>query len=77
MIVSGHLMLCNLCRLLHNAFHYCSALEALINFAYSGRVVLDNNNVQSVMVGASFLHLNQVMDACADFIKRRQVQTYE
>ncbi|XP_021920986.1 kelch-like protein 18 isoform X2 [Zootermopsis nevadensis] len=48
-----------------------AALEALINFAYSGRVLLDNDNVQSVMVGASFLQLNQVKDACADFLKRR------
>ncbi|KAJ4448640.1 hypothetical protein ANN_00030 [Periplaneta americana] len=47
------------------------ALEALINFAYSGRVILDNNNVQSVMVGASFLQLHKVRDACADFLKRR------
>ncbi|KAJ9573753.1 hypothetical protein L9F63_008877 [Diploptera punctata] len=47
------------------------ALEVLINFAYSGRVTLDTNNVQSVMVGASFLQLHKVRDACADFIKRR------
>ena len=52
---------------------YCSALEALINFAYSGRVVLDTDNVQAVMVGASFLQLNQVKDACANFLKQRQV----
>ncbi|XP_049788546.1 kelch-like protein 18 isoform X2 [Schistocerca nitens] len=48
-----------------------SALEALVNFAYSGRVVIDSNNVQSLMVGASFLALHKVRDACADFLKRR------
>jgi kelch-like protein 18 len=56
----------------HYCVFYCSALEALINFAYSGRVILDNDNVQSIMVGASFLQLNQVKDACAHFLKRRQ-----
>ncbi|PNF20208.1 Kelch-like protein 18 [Cryptotermes secundus] len=48
-----------------------AALEALINFAYSGQVILDNDNVQTIMVGASFLQLNQVKDACANFLKRR------
>jgi kelch-like protein 18 len=60
-------------ELLHYCVFYCSALEALVNFAYSGRVILDNDNVQSLMVGASFLQLNQVKDACAHFLKRRQV----
>jgi kelch-like protein 18 len=44
------------------------ALEALINFAYSGRVILDKNNVQSIMIGASFLQLNKVRDACANYL---------
>ncbi|XP_066996449.1 kelch-like protein 18 isoform X2 [Anabrus simplex] len=48
-----------------------SALESLINFAYSGRVIIENNNVQSLMVGASYLQLMKVRDACADFLKRR------
>ncbi|XP_043268337.1 kelch-like protein 18 isoform X2 [Venturia canescens] len=46
-------------------------LEALINFAYSGKVTLNNDNVQSMMVGASFLQLHKVRDACADFLKKR------
>ncbi|XP_074096032.1 kelch-like protein 18 [Cotesia typhae] len=45
------------------------ALEALINYAYSGRIVLNKTNVQSIMVGASFLQLQSVRDACADFLK--------
>lgn len=52
-------------------FKYFSALEALINFAYSGRVVLDKNNVQNIMIGASFLQLHKVRDACADFLFKR------
>lgn len=47
------------------------ALEALINFAYSGRVILDKNNVQNIMIGASFLQLNKVRDACASYLLQR------
>nr|CAD7263904.1 unnamed protein product [Timema shepardi] len=47
------------------------ALEALINFAYSGRVIIDSDNVQSLMVGASFLQLHKVRDACAEFLNKR------
>lgn len=48
-----------------------SALEALINFVYSGRLHLDRNNVQSIMMGASFLQLINVKDACATFLLKR------
>lgn len=52
-------------------FVYFRALESLINFAYSGAVKIDNQNVQMLMVGASFLQLNKVRDACADFLISR------
>lgn len=52
-------------------FQFFRALENLINFAYSGTVKIDNQNVQSLMVGASFLQLNKVRDACADFLISR------
>ncbi|XP_069998111.1 kelch-like protein 18 [Penaeus vannamei] len=48
-----------------------SALESLINFAYSGKVKIDGANVQSLLVGASFLQLSKVREACADFLKLR------
>lgn len=47
-----------------------SALEALVNFAYNGSVEIDSNNVQSLLVGASFLHLQSVKEACCDFLKK-------
>lgn len=50
---------------------YFSALEALVNFAYNGSVEIDSNNVQSLLVGASFLHLQSVKEACCDFLKKR------
>ncbi|XP_044758542.1 kelch-like protein 18 [Coccinella septempunctata] len=48
-----------------------TALEALINFAYSGKVTLDPSNVQSIMIGASFLQLSKVRDACANYLLQR------
>ncbi|KAL7645652.1 UNVERIFIED_CONTAM: hypothetical protein RMT77_004038 [Armadillidium vulgare] len=48
-----------------------SALEALINFAYSGKIKIDSENVQSLLVGSSFLQLTEVREACGDFLKRR------
>ena len=47
------------------------ALEALINFAYSAKVTLDKDNVESIMMGASYLLLKEVMDACADYLVQR------
>ncbi|XP_043466552.1 kelch-like protein 18 [Leptopilina heterotoma] len=47
------------------------ALEALINFAYSGRITLTNENVQSIMIGASFFALHKVKDVCAEFLQTR------
>lgn len=42
-----------------------------MNFAYSGKVAINTNNVQSLMVGAAFLQLPRVRNACADFLKKR------
>ena len=48
-----------------------SAMESLINFAYSGKVTISTSNVQNLMLGASFLQLTKVRDACADFLQNR------
>ena len=48
-----------------------SSTEALINFAYSGKVTISSSNVQSLMMGASFLQLSIVRDACANFLMSR------
>jgi len=48
-----------------------SAMESLVNFAYTGRVTVSTSNVQNLMVGASFLQLTKVRDACADFLQHR------
>ena len=46
-----------------------SALESLVNFAYTGRVSISTTNVQNLMLGASFLQLSKVRDACAEFLQ--------
>ncbi|GFO08395.1 histone-lysine N-methyltransferase SETMAR [Plakobranchus ocellatus] len=48
-----------------------SALEALINYAYTGRVVIDMSNVQSLLIVASFLNMQVVKDACSTYLKNR------
>ncbi|XP_042202816.1 kelch-like protein 18 [Callorhinchus milii] len=48
-----------------------SALEALINFAYNGRLAIDQGNVQALLIGASFLQLQNVKDACCTFLRER------
>lgn len=47
------------------------ALENLINFAYSGTIRINTSNCQSIMIGASFLQLTKVRDACAQFLKKK------
>lgn len=48
-----------------------SAMESLIQFAYSGKITIHPGNVNNLMIGAAYLQLNQVRDACADFYKQR------
>lgn len=48
-----------------------SALEALINFAYNGHIAIDQQNVQALLIGASFLQLQNVKDACCSFLQER------
>lgn len=47
------------------------ALEHLINYAYSGSIKINSLNCQSIMIGASFLQLNRVRDACAKYLTDR------
>lgn len=45
-------------------------MEQLINFAYNGRVKITNHNVQSLLVGASFLQMQNICDGCCRFLQR-------
>eukprot|EP00061_Rhincodon_typus_P016049 g44056.t1 len=53
-----------------------SALEALINFAYNGRLAIDQQNVQSLLIGASFLQLQNVKDVCCTFLRERFIHQH-
>lgn len=46
-------------------------IESLINFAYSGKLRITIHNVQSLMVGANFLQLSALVDACCAYLKSR------
>ncbi|KAF6035084.1 KLHL18 [Bugula neritina] len=48
-----------------------SALEALVNFAYTGKVQISDENVQSLLIGANFLNLYEVKESCCEFITTR------
>ncbi|NXL95062.1 KLH18 protein, partial [Alectura lathami] len=54
-----------------------SALEALINFAYNGHLAIDQQNVQSLLMGASFLQLQNIKDACCTFLRERLAPGWE
>nr|XP_026691235.1 kelch-like protein 18 [Ciona intestinalis] len=46
-----------------------NALEHLINYAYTGKITVNVETVQSIMIGANFLQLQVVKEFCANFIK--------
>lgn len=46
------------------------AFKNLVDFAYTGTVTITQSNVQSLLVGASFLQLQKVSDACCAFLTR-------
>jgi len=45
-----------------------SAMEDLVNFVYSGKVQITMANVQPLLVGASYLNLKSVKEACCSFL---------
>ena len=47
------------------------SIEALVNFAYSGKLTISTSNVQSLMMTSSFLQVSRVRDACAEFLMAR------
>lgn len=48
-----------------------NALEQFINYSYNGNITINNENVQSLLIAANFFHLQNVKNACSDFIKKR------
>ncbi|XP_037953330.1 kelch-like protein 5 [Teleopsis dalmanni] len=46
-------------------------LSALINFCYTGGILICENNVDTILKAASLLQLNKVVNICSDFIGER------
>lgn len=46
----------------------CNALNHLIEFAYSGRITISEDNVQSLLPVASLLQVASVREACCKFL---------
>ena len=53
----------------------CSALEVLVNFSYSGQVIINTQNVLSILACANFLQLQVIKEACCSFLKDRYALT--
>lgn len=49
----------------------CETLEQLVTFAYTGELKISAGNVQSVMIGANFLQLEDVVEECSSFLLAR------
>lgn len=47
------------------------AFEAVIDFAYTGCIRITDNNVQPILIIASFLGLDRVVEACSEFLHPR------
>lgn len=47
------------------------ALESLILFAYTSKVDITTENVQSLLVTAKFLKLDEISDSCTEFLSER------
>lgn len=47
------------------------ALENLLNFAYTGKIRIDTSNVENLLIGANFLQITSVKEACATFMQKR------
>ncbi|GMR43107.1 hypothetical protein PMAYCL1PPCAC_13302, partial [Pristionchus mayeri] len=47
-----------------------SAFDLLLNYAYTGLLIMSFSNVQNLMMGANFLNMESVVEECIQFIKR-------
>lgn len=47
-----------------------TSMEKLIDFCYFGQLDINASNVESLLLGASFLQMQKVSDACCEYIKK-------
>lgn len=48
-----------------------TALEQFINYSYNGKITINNENVQLLLIGANFFHLKNIKNACCEYVKKR------
>ncbi|XP_030838588.1 kelch-like protein 24 isoform X2 [Strongylocentrotus purpuratus] len=48
-----------------------STLSLLLDFMYTGKLRITEENVQDVLVSANYLLLGRLVDACSDFLRRQ------
>lgn len=58
------------CIVLNQVVDAC-ALEHIINYSYSGKIEITNENVQALLIAANFFHLKNIKLACCEFVKKR------
>ena len=52
-----------------------NTLESLIDFIYSGKLSLSQDNVQDILVAADMIQLTEVVEICTEFLKTELHQT--
>lgn len=46
-------------------------MGALISYAYSGKIRITVRNVQALMMGAAYLSLGDIVNACSKYLQQR------
>ena len=65
-------------NLLFNMFNHYSLLafrtvESIVQYGYSGKLLINNDNVVQLLHDSTFLLLTDVQNACCDFLTNRYV----
>ncbi|XP_072908895.1 LOW QUALITY PROTEIN: kelch-like protein 20 [Hemitrygon akajei] len=47
------------------------AIELLIEFAYTSQIIVEENNVQTLLPAACLLQLTEIQETCCEFLKRQ------
>ncbi|GMS90093.1 hypothetical protein PENTCL1PPCAC_12268, partial [Pristionchus entomophagus] len=48
-----------------------ATIKSLLDYAYTGRITITEDNVQDLAMGANFWQIESVTDECSDFMRRR------
>ncbi|KAI1724721.1 kelch motif domain-containing protein [Ditylenchus destructor] len=48
-----------------------STLQTLVDFCYTGEIIVNDSNVQSILPAANLLQIQEVQDVCCEFLKKQ------